>query len=217
MPPCWRRRPIAGLGLLVTGRISAELAFKAARAGLAWVATPSVPSTLAVVIARRSGMVLVGRAVSGVAARASARGVTPDALRALLQDARTIAVVGLSPNPDRPSHSVARYLQRAGYRIVPVNPFHAAILGERCYPSLSAAARDHTIDIVDVFRRSERAGEVVDEALALRPRLIWLQPGVVDPAAAARAEAAVIPFVMDRCLAVDHQPVPANSSHLEPR
>ncbi len=112
--------------------------------------------------------------------------MTPDALRALLREARTVAVVGLSPDPSRPSHSVARYLQGAGYRIVPVNPHHDAIMGARCYPSLAAAARDHTIDVVDVFRRSEFAGAVVDEALALRPRLIWLQQGVVDPAAAAR-------------------------------
>jgi hypothetical protein len=131
--------------------------------------------------------------------------VTPDALRTLLREARTIAVVGLSPDPTRPSHSVARYLQHAGYRIVPVNPHHTAMLGEDCYPSLTAAARDHTIDVVDVFRRSEFAGAVVDEALTLRPRLIWLQQGVVDPSAAARARAVQIPFVMDRCLAVDHQ------------
>lgn len=131
--------------------------------------------------------------------------MTPDALRTLLRDARTIAVVGLSPDPARPSHSVARYLQDAGYRIVPVNPHHARLLGEDCYPSLTAAARDHSIDVVDVFRRSEFAGAVVDEALTLRPRLIWLQQGVVDPAASARARAAQIPFVMDRCLAVDHQ------------
>ena len=125
----------------------------------------------------------------------------------LLKRARTIAVVGLSPKPIRPSHSVARYLQRAGYRIVPVNPGHETILGERSYPTLGAAARDLTIDIVDVFRRSELAGAVVDEALTLRPlpRLIWLQQGVADPAAEARAAAAGIPFVMDRCLAVDHR------------
>ena len=131
--------------------------------------------------------------------------MTPDALRALLREARTVAVVGLSPDPARPSHVVARYLQRAGYGIVPVNPKHAAILGEHCYPSLTAAAAEHAIDIVDVFRRSEFAGAVVDEAIPLRPRLIWLQQGVVDGAAAARAEAADIPCVMDRCLAVDHQ------------
>jgi predicted CoA-binding protein len=131
--------------------------------------------------------------------------MTPDALRALLRDVRTIAVVGLSPKPERPSHGVARYLQSAGYRIVPVNPGHAEILGERSYPTLAAAARDHAIDVVDVFRRSEQAGAVVDEAIPLRPRLIWLQQGVMDPAAQARAAAAGIPCVMDRCLAVEHR------------
>lgn len=130
-----------------------------------------------------------------------------DQLRALLRRVRTVAVVGLSPKPVRPSHSVARYLQRAGYRIVPVNPGHDEILGERSYPTLAAAARDHAIDLVDVFRRSAHAGAVVDEAIALRPppQLIWLQQGVVDAAAQARAEAAGIAFVMDNCLAIDHR------------
>ena len=131
--------------------------------------------------------------------------MTPDALRALLRDVRTIAVVGLSPKAERASHGVARYLQGAGYRIVPVNPGHGEVLGERSYPTLAAAARDHAIDVVDVFRRSESAGAVVDEAIPLCPRLIWLQQGVVDPAAQARAEAAGIPCVMDRCLAVEHR------------
>jgi predicted CoA-binding protein len=131
--------------------------------------------------------------------------MTNDALRALLRDVHTIAVVGLSPKSDRPSHGVARYLQGAGYHIVPVNPGHVNVLGEPSYPTLAAAARDHTIDVVDVFRRSEHAGAVVDEAIALHPRLIWLQQGVVDEAAAARAEAAGIPIVMDSCLAVQHR------------
>ena len=131
--------------------------------------------------------------------------MTPDALAALLREARTIAVVGLSPKPYRASHSVAAYLQDAGYRIVPINPGHERLLGERSYPTLAAAAADHAIDVVDVFRRSELAGGVVDEAIAVRPRLIWLQLGVTDDAAAARAAAAGIPIVMDRCLAVDHQ------------
>ena len=132
---------------------------------------------------------------------------TEEQLRDLLRQARTIAVVGLSPKPIRPSHSVARYLQRAGYRIIPVNPGHDEILGEKCYPTLAAAAGDHAIDVVDVFRRSERAGAVVDEALALDPppKLIWLQQGVEDAAAAQRAQAAGIPFVMDQCLAVEHR------------
>jgi len=131
--------------------------------------------------------------------------VTNDALRALLREARTVAVVGLSPKPERPSHGVARYLQRAGYRIVPVNPGHDEILGERSYRTLADAARDHAIDIVDVFRRSEHAGAVVDEAIAIRPKLVWLQLGVVDEAARARAEGAGISIVMDRCLAIDHR------------
>ena len=131
--------------------------------------------------------------------------MTNDALRALLREARTVAVVGLSPKPERPSHGVARYLQRAGYRIVPVNPGHDEILGERSYRTLADAARDHAIDIVDVFRRSELAGAVVDEAIAIRPKLVWLQLGVVDEAARARAEGAGISIVMDRCLAIDHR------------
>jgi predicted CoA-binding protein len=131
--------------------------------------------------------------------------LSDDRLRDLLRRARTIAVVGLSPKPGRPSHSVARYLQQQGYRILPVNPGHEAILGERSYPTLAAAAQEHQIDIVDVFRRSEFAGAVVDAALPLRPLLIWLQQGVVDAAAQARAEAAGVPCVMDRCLAVEHR------------
>jgi len=126
-------------------------------------------------------------------------------LRDLLRRARTIAVVGLSPNPKRPSNSVARYLQGSGYKIVPVNPGHGEILGEKSYRTLTDAARDHPIDIVDVFRRSEQAGAVVDEAIPLKPQLIWLQQGVVDPAAQARAAKAGIPFVMDHCLAVEHR------------
>ena len=133
--------------------------------------------------------------------------MTGDALRDILRVARTIAVVGLSPKPTRPSHGVARYLRDAGYRIVPVNPGHSTILGEKSYPTLTAAAADHTIDIVDVFRRSEFVGAIVDEAIALQspPRLIWLQLGVVDDAAQARAQAAGILCVMDRCLMVEHR------------
>ena len=127
-------------------------------------------------------------------------------LRELLREARTIAVVGLSPNPMRPSNSVARYLQRSGYTIVPVNPGHQEILGEKSYRTLSDASREHAIDVVDVFRRSEHAGAVVDEAIALRPppRLIWLQLGVVDADGQARAAQAGIRFVMDHCLAIEH-------------
>ncbi|HLB81964.1 MAG TPA: CoA-binding protein [Gemmatimonadales bacterium] len=131
--------------------------------------------------------------------------MTSEALRMLLRDARTIAVVGLSPKPSRPSHAVARYLQASGYHVVPVNPEHASILGEKSYPTLTAAAAEHAIDVVDVFRRSEFAASVVDEALRVRPRLIWLQLGVLDETAPERAATAGIPLVMDRCLMVDHQ------------
>jgi len=133
--------------------------------------------------------------------------VTAEALRDLLATSRTVAVVGLSPTETRPSHGVARYLREAGYRIVPVNPGHATVLGEKSYPTLTAAAADHAIDVVDVFRRSEFVGPIVDEAIGLqpRPRLIWLQMGVVDEAARARAQTAGIPCVMDRCLMIDHR------------
>ncbi len=131
--------------------------------------------------------------------------MTRDALRTLLRDAKTIAVVGLSPDPARPSHVVARYLRAAGYRIVPINPRHATLLDEPSYPTLAAAARVAPLDIVDVFRRSEFVGPIVAEAIPLRPRLIWLQVGVQDAAACARAEAAGIPCIMNRCLMVDHQ------------
>ena len=89
--------------------------------------------------------------------------MTAEELREILGATRTIAVVGLSPTTTRPSHGVARYLQRAGYRILPVNPKHETILGERAYPTLTAAAAEQTVDVVDVFRRSEFAGSIVDE------------------------------------------------------
>lgn len=131
--------------------------------------------------------------------------MTDDELRAILQAAKTIAVVGCSPRPDRPSHGVARYLQAEGYRVIPVNPGASEILAERAYPTLTAAAREHQIGIVDVFRRSEFAGAVVDEALAIRPRLIILQLGVIDAQAEQRAAAAGVPFLMNHCLAIEHR------------
>ena len=129
--------------------------------------------------------------------------MSPEALRTLLREAKTIAVVGLSPQRTRPSHRVAGYLRDAGYRVIPINPNHTTILGETSYPTLTAAAAADRIDIVDVFRRSEFAGPVVDEAIAFHPKLIWLQVGVLD--ADARAVAAGIPCVMDRCLMIEHQ------------
>jgi predicted CoA-binding protein len=113
-------------------------------------------------------------------------------------------VVGLSPKPTRPSHGVASYLQRAGYTIIPVRPTGREILGEPVQPDLRAAAAAGPIDIVDIFRRPEFVPALLDDLLAVRPRLVWMQVGVRDDATAQRLEASGIPVVMDRCLAVDH-------------
>ena len=126
----------------------------------------------------------------------------PDIADRILESARTIAVVGLSPDPRRPSHGVARYLQRAGYRIIPVNPNLDEVLGERAYPSLREVS--DPVDVVDVFRRSEFVGPIVDDAIAMRARAVWLQDGVIDEQAAARARAAGLDVVMDDCMMRRH-------------
>jgi uncharacterized protein len=126
-------------------------------------------------------------------------------LSRLLREARTIAVVGLSPNPARPSHEVASYLQDAGYRIVPVRPAVESVLGERAYPDLESAARAvGAIDVVNVFRRSEFVVALAEPLLAIHPSLVWLQMGIRDPETARRLADAGIPVVMDRCLMAEH-------------
>jgi predicted CoA-binding protein len=120
----------------------------------------------------------------------------------ILASARTIAVVGLSANPRRPSHGVARYLQRTGYRIIPVNPNLDEVLGERAYPSLRDIPQP--VDVVDVFRRSEFVGPIVDDAIAIKAAAVWLQDGVIDEAAAARARASGLDVVMDDCMMRRH-------------
>jgi predicted CoA-binding protein len=126
-----------------------------------------------------------------------------DYLWGILTSVRIIAVVGASPRPARPSHGVMRYLQRRGYRVIPINPFAAgeAILGERCYSTLADVPEP--IDMVDIFRRSESAGAAVDAAIAKGAKVVWMQLGVIDAAAAARAEAHGIKVVMDRCPAIE--------------
>ena len=124
-------------------------------------------------------------------------------IEAILRECKTVAVVGLSPNPGRPSHRVAVYLQEQGYRIVPVNPNATEVLGERCYPSLIAIP--HQVELVDIFRRSEDVPPVVDEAIQIGATAVWMQLGIVNEAAAARAEAARLDVVMDRCTAIEHR------------
>jgi len=120
---------------------------------------------------------------------------------AFLRRIRTIAVLGLSDTPGRPSHNVARALQKFGYRIVPVNPGATEILGEKAWPDLqSALAGAGPIDAVDVFRRSEHVAGIVDDAIRLQVPALWFQEGVIDEAAAARARAAGIFTVMNRCM-----------------
>ena len=125
-------------------------------------------------------------------------------IRTALESARTIAVVGCSPNPDRPSNAIARYLLEQGYQVIPVNPGHRRILGQTCYRSLAEIPPDVTIDIVDVFRRSEHVSGVADEAIARGAGFFFMQQGVEDPDSARRLDAAGIPVAMDRCILVEH-------------
>ncbi|NGM45438.1 CoA-binding protein [Rhodobacter sp. SGA-6-6] len=129
-----------------------------------------------------------------------------DTIRDILTDARTIAVVGWSPKPDRASHGVAAFLARRGYRVIPVNPGQAGqeALGATVRASLAEVVeKDGPVDMVDVFRRSEEAGAVVDEAIAIGAKAVWLQLGVTDDAAMARARAAGLRAVQNRCPAIE--------------
>jgi hypothetical protein len=121
----------------------------------------------------------------------------------LLRSARTIAVVGLSSKKSRPSYSVSEYMQQAGYRIIPVNPQETEVLGEKCYPDLESVPEK--IDIVDVFRRSEFVSDIVDSAIRIGAGAVWMQEEVVDEVSAARARAAGLTVVMDRCILKDHR------------
>lgn len=130
--------------------------------------------------------------------------LTADAdIKALLENARTIALVGASDRPDRPSYGVMRELQDHGYRVIPVNPQITGehVHGEFIFRDLSQIGEP--IDIVDIFRRSEAAGEAVDDAIAAGAKAVWMQLGVINEAAAARAEAAGLKVVMDRCPAIE--------------
>jgi predicted CoA-binding protein len=123
-----------------------------------------------------------------------------DALRALLEDAETIAVVGLSSKPDRPSYDVAAYLQRHGYRIVPVNPHETEVLGESAYRRLLDLPADIRVDVVDVFRRSEHTPEIARQAVRIGARTLWMQEGIVNEEAERIASEAGLAVIMDACI-----------------
>lgn len=123
-----------------------------------------------------------------------------DELRKLLTDATTIAVVGASSKPDRPSHGIMRRLQAVGYHVIPVNPNETEVLGEKAYASLEDIPEK--VDIVDVFRRSEATPPIADSAARIGAKALWLQQGIFNEAAASKAEAGGLKAVMDRCIAV---------------
>ncbi len=127
----------------------------------------------------------------------------PEAWR-ILAKYRTIAVVGCSKDPSKDAHTVPAYMQERGYRVIPVNPTATEILGEKAYPNLSAIPEPY--DVVDIFRPSEQVGPIVDEAIrAGKAKVVWMQLGIADEAAAARARAAGMQVVMDRCLRIEHR------------
>ncbi len=121
----------------------------------------------------------------------------------LLNSARTIAVVGLSSNPMRPSNGVSAYMQRAGYRIIPVNPNETEVLGEKSYPETEEVPEK--IDIVDIFRRSEAVPEIVESAIKIGAKAVWMQEDVIHEAAAERGRSAGLEVVMDRCILKEHR------------
>ena len=125
-------------------------------------------------------------------------------LRRILGTCRTIAVVGLSPQWHRPSFFAAKYMQAHGYTVIPVNPSATEILGERCWPSVTEAAKHHRIDMVDCFRKTEDIGPIADEAIAAGAKCLWQQLGVLNQAAHDKALAAGLDAVMDRCVKIEH-------------
>jgi predicted CoA-binding protein len=123
-------------------------------------------------------------------------------IKRILRESHTVAVVGISPKPERPSFDVASYLKDQGYKIIPVNPKLSDVLGEKAWPDLVSIP--DAIDVVDIFRRSEDVGPVVDDAIAKGAKVVWMQLGIVNEEAAAKARAAGIEVIMDRCMKHEH-------------
>ena len=130
--------------------------------------------------------------------------MTEEDIKEILSNFKTVAVVGISSREDRPSYIVASYLKSKGYRIIPVRPDGEEILGEKVYHSLAEIPKEIGVEIVDIFRRSEEVGPVVDEAIAVKAKVVWMQEGIVNEEAAARAEEAGLTVIMDRCIKIDH-------------
>ena len=128
-----------------------------------------------------------------------------DVIADILKNYKTIAVVGLSSNPRRPSFGVTQYLQSAGYRIIPVNPNETAVLGEKSYLRLEDVPKSRHIEIVDIFRRSENIPPVVDSAIAVGAKVIWMQLGIENQNAAAKARAAGLFVIEDACMLIEHR------------
>jgi uncharacterized protein len=128
---------------------------------------------------------------------------TPDPITQLLRQSKSIAVVGLSSNPARPSHQVAAYLQSAGYRIIPINPNESEVLGQKSYPRLEDVPEP--IDIVDVFRRPANVPPIADSAIAIHAKVLWLQQQITHPASAEKARAAGLLVIEDACLLIEHK------------
>ncbi len=126
-------------------------------------------------------------------------------IKDILNQSKIIAIVGLSPKEDRPSHIVASYLKKNGYQIIPVRPGVDIILGEKTYPNLSEIPRKIRLDVVDIFRRSEEVLPIVDEAIQRGAKVLWMQEGVINPEAKEKAEKAGLKVIMDRCLKKEHQ------------
>ena len=124
----------------------------------------------------------------------------------ILADTKTIAVVGLSNRPDRPSYQVASYMQQAGYKIIPVNPaLSDIVLQEIPYPDLFSVSQEHNVDLVNIFRRSETAAEIVDQSILISAKAIWMQLGITNDKAAEKAQAHGLKVIMNRCIMVDHK------------
>ena len=126
----------------------------------------------------------------------------PQVIGDILKNYRVVAVVGLSPKPERPSYQVAEYLKQHGYRIIPVNPGQREILGEKCYPSLKDIP--FPVEVVDIFRNVEAIPAIVDEAIQVGAKVVWMQLNLVEPESARKAKEAGLKVVMDRCLKVEH-------------